>query len=97
MSGYAPTTSLIKEGYVSCALTAKGEDTRAIWFDRWLADVKAEARKVEREHIVNGLQLVAGYVLKPSDYRNGYTQALSDIESDSLPNAPRFIISGETE
>jgi len=45
----------------------------------------------EREEIVEGLRMVADAVLKPSDYRDGYIQAMNDIRDDDLPNAPRFI------
>ena len=99
MSGYTPHTEDVAMAYIHATngdtWVAGRADALRAEFDRWLASVQAEARQAEREHIVDGLQLVASYVLKPSDYRDGYAQALSDIENDSLPNAPRFIITDE--
>lgn len=97
MSEYTPTTEEVRQtfAYVQAGLDHDDGypfvmDIHVTEFDRWLAEVKAEERRLEREHLIDGLRMVADYVLMPSKFRDGYAQALSDIEEDSLPNSPRF-------
>lgn len=58
--------------------------------------IEVHWRTTERLDIIEGLRVMADNVLKPSDYRDGYVQAMNDIRDDALPNASRFI-KGENE
>ena len=55
MSDYIPTTEEVRDAYESTWLsdTMTGRDAE---FDRWLDEVKAQARKAEREYLIQYLQ-----------------------------------------
>lgn len=92
MDYFIPTTEEVRAQW---GYNYPDYDNRPEQFDRWLIEVETKARQAEREHLIEGLRMIVDYALQPSEFRKGYEQAMIDIKQDALPNAPRFIITGE--
>jgi len=78
MTDYTPTTEEVRQGYVSLSKLNLQDPYHAIvteWFDRWLAEVKAEA-------IYNWVRLVQGKDNFTMDNARSFIDTMHIAEGD---------------
>lgn len=73
MSDYTPTTEEVRNDYV-CALSTTDIDDAEAGFDRWLAEVKAQAWEQGATTIVATMVMNGSNDLPPNPYRQGEEQ-----------------------